>query len=202
MLARATRAICFVDLPHRPAGADDPRKVVALPELFAQVGILIDEPLPLGVDQPLHAHRLPDHRRHQPQHPHQMVVVPVALERQIQRQRPHRSPVDGDRHADETDLALVELAARQPVAEHRLAADLRHDHRLVALDDLGRDAFGQAIPRARPIRRHAVGGVHVQVAGRVDHRDGATHEAVLAPEDLEHPHERGLERQRARQRPD
>ncbi len=61
---------------------------------------------------------------------------------------------------------LVELAAQAPVAEHRLAADLRHDDRLAALDDPGRHALGQPVPRAGAIRRHAVRGVHVQLARR------------------------------------
>ena len=53
----------LVDLPHRPAGADDVREVVALAQLLPQVRVLVDQPPPLVLDQPLDLDRLRDHRR-------------------------------------------------------------------------------------------------------------------------------------------
>ena len=52
----------FVDPLHRPAVADDVGEVVALLELLPQVRVLVDEPPVLRRDEPLHLHRLPDHR--------------------------------------------------------------------------------------------------------------------------------------------
>ena len=53
----------LVDLPHRPARPDDAREVVALAQFLAQVRVLVEQPLALGVDEPLDPHGLPDHRR-------------------------------------------------------------------------------------------------------------------------------------------
>ena len=62
LVARDLRHL-LVHLPHRPAGADDVREVVALPQLLPQVRVLVDQPPLLLLDQPLDLDRLRDHRR-------------------------------------------------------------------------------------------------------------------------------------------
>ena len=52
----------LVDLAHRPARADQVREVVALLQLLPQVRVLVDQPLLVGLDQPVHLDRLRDHR--------------------------------------------------------------------------------------------------------------------------------------------
>jgi hypothetical protein len=190
----------LVHLAHRPARADDAREVVALAEFLAQVRVLVDQALPLGVHEPLHPDGLPHHRRHQAQHTHELVVVALPCERQVHRQRAHRLSVDDNRHAQKTDLAPIDLVARQPIAEERLAADLGHDDGLAALDDTGREAVRQPIPYGGPIGLYPVGGVRVQLPGGVDERDGPAHEPVMTPEHLEHPYEPRLERERSGER--
>ena len=87
------------------------REVVTLPQLLAQVRVLLDQPLTLGVGQPLDLERLGDHRGDDPEKPDRVVVVAVALERADHGKRAGRLAIEHDRHADERDLLLVRLAA-------------------------------------------------------------------------------------------
>ena len=136
----------LVDLPHRAARADDVREVVALFQLLAQVRVLVDEPLPVGLDQPVHLHRLRDHRADDAEELDGAVVVAIRLEAQVDADGADGLAFERDRRGDVGQLLLGELGPlRRAVEELRLAADPRHDDRLAALHDLAGDALAQAI---------------------------------------------------------
>ena len=91
-------------------------------------------------------------------------------------------------------------ALRRAVQKHRLAADLRHDDRLAALDDAAGDAFAELIADAIAGAVEAVGGLDLQLARVfVEHDDGAADGAVMAAEDLQDAVKPGFEIERARQ---
>ena len=121
---------------------------------------------------------------------------------QIDAQRADRLAVQHDGHADEAELLLRQLGPlRRPVQEHRLAADLRHDDRLAALDDAPGDAFAELVADAIAGAVEAVRGFDLQMAGVfVEHDDGASDGAVMAAEDFENAMKAGLEVDRACQR--
>ena len=104
------------------------------------------QPLPFRVHQPLDAERLRRscRRRSKTSWPDARSRAAAGTAGRRPTRRPAlRLSITGT--ADEAHLALVEVALRHPLAEHRLARDLRHDHRLAALDHLRR-------PRPRPGR--------------------------------------------------
>ncbi len=86
----------LVDLPHRAAGADQVREVVALLQLLPQVGVLVDEALLVGLDQAVHPHRLRDHRADHAEELDGAVVVAVGLEAQVDADGADRAPVERD----------------------------------------------------------------------------------------------------------
>ena len=94
---------------HRAAGADQVGEVVLRLQLLAQVRVLVDQPLALGLDEALQPHRLADHRGDDAEELRGADVEPIGLERQLDEQRADRPAGDGDRHAD--DAELLGLAA-------------------------------------------------------------------------------------------
>jgi len=178
------------DLPHRPAAADQIGEVVALAQLLPQVRVLVDEGPLVLLDQPVDLQRLRDHRRDDAEELGAALEIALRLELEIDGERPDRAAVEADRHADEAQLLVRQLRApRGAVQKRRLAADVRHDDRLPALDHFAGDPLADA-----------VGGLDAQVAVLLEHRHDAADRAVVARENLEHTVQRGLQVQRARQR--
>jgi hypothetical protein len=54
-VARGDLRHLLVDGLHRPAVADDIAEVVALLQLLAELHVLLQQPLALGLDEPMHA---------------------------------------------------------------------------------------------------------------------------------------------------
>ena len=105
----------LVDALHRAAVADDPGEVVALAQLLFEVRVLVDQPLVLRGDEPLHLERLPDHRGDDAVERLRALVVPVGLELQVDAERADDAPVEADRDADEARLPRPAASSR-PVA--------------------------------------------------------------------------------------
>ena len=102
----------LVHLAHRAAAADDAREVVALAQLLAQVQVLVDQPLLVLLDQPLHLDGLRDARRHDPVELDAAIVVAIGIELEVDGERPDGAPVEQDRHADERELFLRRARCR------------------------------------------------------------------------------------------
>ena len=164
--------------------------------------VLVEQLLALVVDEALHLDGLRDHRCDDAEEFLRAVVVAIGLELEVDAQRADRLAVEHDRHADEAELLLRQLGPlRRAVQEHRLAADLRHDDRLAALDDASGDAFAELVADAIAGAVEPVGGLDLELAGVfVEHDDGAADGAVMAAEDFEDAMEPGLEIDRAGQR--
>ena len=113
----------LVDALHRAAVADDPGEVVALPQLLLQVRVLVDQPLVLRGDEPLHLERLPDHRGDDAEERLRALVVAVGLELQVDAERADDAAVEADRDADEAGflgLRVVAAVARNTSVGSRL----------------------------------------------------------------------------------
>ena len=104
----------LVDLPHRAAGADDVREVVALAQLLPQVRVLVDQALLVLLDQPLDLDRLRDHRRDDAEELDAALEVALRLELEIDAERADGSAVEQDRHADEAELLVAPARAASP----------------------------------------------------------------------------------------
>src|SRR4051812_820597 len=189
------------DLPHRAAGADELREVVALAQLLAQVRVLVDQPPLVLLDQPLNLHRLRDHRGDDAEELLAALEVPFRLVAEIDRQRADGAAGQDDRHADEAQFLVRELGpSRGAMQERRLAADARHHHRLGRLHDRAGYPFADLVThRPRPVAE-AVGGFDAQVAVGIDQRDDAADGAVMSSEDFEDAVQRRLEVQRPGER--
>ena len=167
------------------AGADDVGEVVPLPELLPQVRVLVEQPPPLLLDQPLDVERLPDHRAHDAEELRAALVVAIALEAQVHAECADRPALLQDRHADETQLLAAGLGPPGgPVEQRRLATDPRHDDGLAALDDLPRDTFAQPVPHGTRAVVEALGRFHPQLAVAQQRHHPAYH-AVVPAEDEE-----------------
>ena len=102
----------LVDLPHRPAAADQVREVVALAQLLPEVRVLVDEPPLVLLDQPVDLQRLRDHRRDDAEELRAALEVALRLELEIDGERADGAAVQADRHADEAQLLVRELRRR------------------------------------------------------------------------------------------
>ena len=177
----------LVHLPGGTAGADDVREVVALAQLLPQVGVLVDQPAPFFLDEPLDVERLGDHRADDAEELDAALVVALRLELEVDGECAGGGALDEDRHADEAQFVPRDVgAARHPVEKFRLLADARHDNRLAALDDLAGDAFAnlvadRACAVVKPFNR-----LDMQLAV-AQQRHHAAHDAVMANEDLQDP---------------
>ena len=80
----------LVHLARGTAGADDVREVVALAQLLPQVGVLVDQPAPFFLDQPLDVERLRDHRADDAEELDAAFVVALRLELQVDGERTDR----------------------------------------------------------------------------------------------------------------
>ena len=139
----------LVHVLHRPAVPDDVAEVVALAQLLPELPVLLEQALPLGLDEAVDAHGLAHHRGHDPEELGLAVVALVGLVGQGHAQRSHRARVGGDRHADEGRLVAARLLEDPgAVQEERLAAHLRHHHRLAALHHAAGDALADLVARA------------------------------------------------------
>ena len=101
-----------VHVVHLAAGANDVGEAVALVELEPQVRVLFDQALAIGFDEPMHLHRLRDHRADDGQKRHRAFVVAVRRVLEIDLELSDRLPLVRDRHRDVGDL----LAAGRPCA--------------------------------------------------------------------------------------
>jgi len=170
----------LVHLPDRPAAADDARKVVAFLELLAEVDVLVDQALLVLFDEPLHFDGLRDRRGDDAVELDAAIVVTIRLELEINAERADRAPVQQNRHADEAQLFARQLGPfRRPVEERRLLAHARHHDRLAAFDNLADDAFADPVAHGVRRRIQAIGGLDVQLAVLVQHRDQAADGPVV-----------------------
>ena len=137
---------------HRPAVADDVGQLVALPQLLAELGVLLDESLALAFHQAMDPDRLRHHRRRDPEHLHHPLGVPLGHERQLDRERPGARALHQDGHAQEAHLLLVppRVARDGAMEEVGLLAQPRDHGRRPALGDGAGDAL--AHPVAHPSR--------------------------------------------------
>jgi hypothetical protein len=156
----------LVDLLHGPAAAHDVADVVALGELAPELRVLVEEALPLRLHQVVDPHRLADHRAHDPEELHLLLVSAVTGVGQGRSERSHRLPLGLDGHAHVGDLvaprALEHLGA---VQEERLAAHPRHHHRTAALHDPPGDPLADPVPGARVGAAGSARGLDHEVAG-------------------------------------
>ena len=120
-------------------------------QLLTQVGVLVDQPLPLALDHPLQPHRLPDHRGDDAEELRGADVEPAGLERGLDHERADGASRDRHGHGDHAQLLGLSPPFRRPHAERRLLADLGHDHAAAALQH----ALGQLIERAHAALRAA-----------------------------------------------
>ena len=96
----------LVHLAHRAAGADEVREIVALLEFLPEMGVLVDQALLLGLDQPMHLDRLGDHRSDHAEKLHRAGVVAFRFETQIDANRANCLVIEGDRCRDIRELFL------------------------------------------------------------------------------------------------
>ena len=73
----------LVHLAYGPAGPDDVREVVALPQLLTQMSVLGQQPPALVLHRPLNLQRLRDHRGDDSHELHAAVEIAFGLEPQI-----------------------------------------------------------------------------------------------------------------------
>ena len=169
-------------------------ELVALPQLLAELGVLLDQLAALGVDEALDAERLGDHARRDAKGTHRAVAVAPRDVALLDGQGAGRASVQGDGDADEGDLLAPLGALGRAVQEARLAAHPGH-HR-------GRAGLGHhpGHPFADPVA-HPAGGPGIAQRG-LDHehparflqqRDRSAHRATPALQHLQHAVEAGLE---------
>ena len=136
----------LVGLPHGAAGADQIGEVVPLLQLVLEVDVLVEQPLPLFLDDTAGLERLRDHARDDGEEAHRLVVVAAGVELEIDGERAQRRTIQRNRHADVAELLLVALGPPRRAVEHRrLAADARDDDRLAGFDDAAGDALAHAV---------------------------------------------------------
>ncbi len=85
--------------------------------------VLLDEALPVGLDQLVHLHRLRDHRADDRQERHGALVVAVRRVLQLDAKLADRALVKGDRDGDAGDL--LDALAQHAAGKARIAFDLR-----------------------------------------------------------------------------
>jgi hypothetical protein len=184
------RDLCdlLVHLSHRPAVADEVRQLVALLELQAQVDVLVEQPAPLRLGEPVGLHRLRGHRRDDLEEAHELLVIAVGLEHELDAQRADGGAAIHDRHAGEAECHPLQAAtARGAVQEQWLTAHVGHDDRLRALYHAAHDPLAELVARV-----HAVGGDadprldHQLVSVGVTKHERRLHHVVVALEHLEH----------------
>ena len=189
----------LVHQPRRTAGADDVGEVVALAQLLPQVGVLVEQPPPLLLDQPLDVERLRDHRADDAEELHAAVEIALGLEAQVDAQRPDGGALQHDRHAHEAQfLAKAVAALGGAVEEGRFAADARHDDRLAALGHLAGNAFSELVAHRPGAILEPFNRFDVQLA-LAEQGDHPADDAVVAHEDGQDARHARLEIQRSRQ---
>jgi hypothetical protein len=190
----------FVHLAYGPAGPDDVREVVPLPQLLTEVGVLGQQPAALVLHRPLNLQRLRDHRGDDPHEFHAAVEIAFGLEAQIDAEGADGLAVQEDRHAHEAELLASELAPCGAMQEIRLTAHTGHDHRLAAFDNPAGNAFAQPVADALGRLVETVGRFDRQLAVLAEQRHHAPDRAVALAENLEDAVERRFQIQRAGQR--
>ena len=124
----------LVHEPHRTAGAQNVRKVVALAQLELQMGVFLPQPVALIVDDALNANRLGHQRRDDAQKFHAAIEIAIGFEAEIGAEGADCLAVQQNRHADVADFLARQFGTfRRAPQKHRLARDPRHDDRLAAL---------------------------------------------------------------------
>ncbi len=183
----------LVDQPHRAAGAQDIREIIAFAQLALEVRVLLAQPLALGVDDALDADRLRHERRDHPQELHRPIEIALELEAKVGAERPDRLAVQQNRHADVADLLAGELRAfgRAP-QEHRLARHSRHHDRLAALHDAAGNPLAQPERRVGLATRRPFGGHDFDLAVPVEQRNRAADDAVMTIQDAQDLMQRAL----------
>ena len=202
VLVGATCEICSIHLLHRAARADEVREAVALLQLRAQVRVLVDEHLVVGLDQPVHPHGLRDHRPDDAEELRRALVVAVRLERQVDAEGADGLAVDADRHADVGQFLVRQFGpGGRAEQEPRLAADLRDHHRVARPNHFAGDALADAVPdRLARLDRPGRGLDGDLARLRVEQHDRAADGCVVSPDDFEDLRQPGPELVRRQQR--
>ena len=152
------------------------------------MGVLVDEPLPVGADQAVHLDRLGDHRSDDAEKLRGAVVVAVSLVAEVDADRADGLALERDRRRDVGQFLLRQLGpVGGAIEERRLAAHPRHDDRLAALHHLAGNALAETVAHTLAWRDGAGGGLQLDLAGVfVEQHHRAPQRAVMAAEDLEH----------------
>ena len=189
----------LVDRLHGPAAADDVADVVALGQLAPELGVLVEEALPLRLHEVVDAHRLADHRAHDPEELGLLVVAAVLLVGERHPEGTHRPVLGPDGHADVRHLGPPGAAEDTgAVEEEGLPAHLGDDHRPAALRDPAHDPLAEAVAGVPDRGAAAARGLDREVARLlVAQDDGGGERPPALLQDGEDPLEGGPQVQRA-----
>ena len=185
----------LVHLTHRSTGADEVRELVPLLQLEPQVGVFVEETAALRFGEPRRFHRLCRHRRDDLEEAHELLVLAVLLQLQLDAERADGRAAVEDRRADEAGGHPLQAPAPcRTVEEERLAAHIGDDDRLRALNDAADDPLADSVAGSQAIGGDADPRLDRQLVGvGIAEDERRLHHVVMTLEHLEHAEERPVE---------